>query len=152
MNLKNLIRTMGIAAFILLAGCSRLKPAVTPMPQAQTATAATMAPAIQVVLADGSSVTLAYSTVSHLPLQTLTISGKTEQGPTVPDLLAAAGVTQFTQVTIFGLYDKSLTFTPDQLNDNIILALREHAEAVNLESPNIPVDQWVLHVSKVQVQ
>ena len=79
MNLKNLIRTMGIAAFILLAGCSRLKSPATPMPQSQTATAATMAPAIQVVLADGSSVTLAYSTVSHLPLQTLSISGKTEQ-------------------------------------------------------------------------
>ncbi len=122
------------------------------MPQSLTATAATMAPAIQVVLADGSSVTMLYSTVSNLPLLTIDISGKTEQGPTVTGFLAAAGVTQFTQVTFFGLYDKSLTFTPDQLNDNIILALRSHAGAVNLESPNIPVDQWVLHVSKVTVQ
>ena len=152
MNLKNLIRTMGIASVLLLAGCSRLKPASTPMPQSLTATAATMAPPITVVLADGSSVTMLYSTVSHLPLQTLTISGKTEQGPSIPEFLAAAGVTQFTQVTLFGLYDKSLTFTRDQLNDNIILALREHAMAVNLESPNIPVDQWVLHVFKVTVQ
>jgi hypothetical protein len=82
----------------------------------------------------------------------LTISGKTEQGPTVPDFLAAAGVTDFSQVTLTGLDNRTLTFTRDQLNDNIILAFREHPRAVNLMSPNIPEAQWVLHVFKVEVQ
>lgn len=152
-NLKIMIRSIGIAAVILLAGCSGTRPASNnSTPGAQAQPTRNIAPPIEVIRADGSSVTVVYATVANLPLQILDINGKTEQGPTVPDFLAAAGVTEFSQVTLTGLNNRSLTFTRDQLNDGIILALREHPRAVNLESPDIPVEQWVLHVSKVQVQ
>jgi hypothetical protein len=153
MNPKTIVRSVGIAAFILLAGCSGVRSSIMNGGQPPaTATAADYAPPVEVFKADGTNVTLEYATISKLPLQLLKIGGKSEQGPTVPDLLRAAGVTDFTQVKFSGLYDKTLTFTPDQLNDEIILALREHPRAVNLMSPNIPEDQWVLHVFLVQVQ
>jgi hypothetical protein len=153
MNWKIMIRSMGIVAGILMAGCSGTHPAATAaLPGKSTPTSSTIAPPVLVILADGTSVTLEYATISKLPIQMLTISGKTEQGPTVPDFLAAAGVTDFSQVTLTGLDNRTLTFTRDQLNDNIILALREHPRAVNLMSPNIPEAQWVLHVFKVEVQ
>jgi hypothetical protein len=150
---KMIIRSMGIAALILLAGCSGSRSAATSAaPGQQAPTASNIAPPVEVILADGTSVTLVYATIAKLPLQLLSISGKNEQGPTVPDFLSAAGVTDFSQVTLIGLENRTLTFTRDQLNDGIILALREHPRAVNLMSPNIPVEQWVLHVFKVEVQ
>jgi hypothetical protein len=153
MNWKSLIRSMGIAAIVLLAGCSGSQNASTSvLPGKETATPNPIAPPVEVILADGTSVKLVYSTIAKLPLQMLMIAGKPEQGPTVPDFLGAAGVTDFTQVTLTGLENRTLTFTRDQLNDGIILALREHPRAVNLMSPDIPETQWVLHVFKVQVQ
>jgi hypothetical protein len=152
MNWKIMIRSMGLAAVLFLAGCSGTKPAATPLaPGQQAPTDSNIAPPIQVILADGTSVTMEYSTVSKLALQMVDIAGKSEQGPTVPDFLAAAGVTDFTQVTFTGLENRTLTFNRDQLSDSIILALREHPRAVNLMSPTIPTEQWVLHVFKVEV-
>jgi hypothetical protein len=151
--LKTILRSMVIAGFVLLAGCAGLRSSVKDLTQASpTSDASTQAPPVEVVLADGTSVTLVYQTIANLPLQFLSINGKTEQGPTIPDFLAAAGVTDFSQVTFTGLENRTLTFTRDQLNDGIILALREHPHAVNLMSPNIPDSQWVLHVFRVQVQ
>ena len=151
--MKTILRSMVIAGFILLAGCAGLRSSVKDLAQASpTSDASTQAPPVEVVRADGTSVTMVYLTIAKLPLQYLSISGKTEQGPTIPDFLAAAGVTDFSQVTFTGLENRTLTFTPDQLNDGIILALREHPHAVNLMSPNIPDSQWVLHVFRVQVQ
>ncbi len=151
--MKTILRSMVIAGFVLLAGCAGLRSSVKDLTQASpTSDASTQAPPVEVVLADGTSVTLVYQTIANLPLQFLSINGKTEQGPTIPDFLAAAGVTDFSQVTFTGLENRTLTFTRDQLNDGIILALREHPHAVNLMSPNIPDSQWVLHVFRVQVQ
>ncbi len=151
--MKTILRSMAITGFILLAGCSGLRSSIKGLTQASPTTDAnTQAPPVEVTLADGTSVTMVYSTIANLPLQMLSINGKNEQGPTVPDFLAAAGVKDFSQVTFTGLENKTLTFTREQLNDSIILALREHPRAVNLMSPNIPVDQWVLHVFRVQVQ
>ncbi|MGD0174062.1 MAG: hypothetical protein ABSC61_06480 [Anaerolineales bacterium] len=151
--MKTIFRSMAIAGFILLAGCAGLRSSVKDLGQASpTPNTSTQAPPVEVVRADGTSVTMVYLTIAKLPRQMLLINGKTEQGPTIPDFLAAAGVTDFSQVTFTGLENRTLTFTRDQLNDGIILALREHPHAVNLMSPNIPDSQWVLHVFRVQVQ
>ena len=93
MNWKILIRSTGIAAAMLLAGCSGTHPAATSiLPGQQAPTSSTIAPPVEVFRADGTSVTLVYATIAALPSQLLTISGKPEHGPTVPDLLGAAGV------------------------------------------------------------
>jgi hypothetical protein len=153
MTLTRMIRSIGIAACLLLAGCSGLRSSVKNVAQGpQTPTVSNLAPPVEVIRADGTSVTLVYATIANLPLQMLIINGKTEQGPTVPDVLAAADVKDFSQVAFFGLENRTLTFTREQLNDQIILALREHPRAVNLMSPNIPEAQWVLHVFRVEVQ
>lgn len=142
-----------MVGFILLVGCSGLRSSVKDATQASpTPNASSIAPPVKVILADGSSLTMEYSTIANLQLQTVLIAGKNELGPTIPDFLAAAGVKDFSQVTFSGLYNRTLTFTRDQLADDIILALREHPHAVNLESPNIPEAQWVLHVFQVEIR
>jgi hypothetical protein len=145
---------MGMAAFLLLAGCSGVGPSATstPLPEAETAATDAYAPPIAVILADGSSVTMTYETVSSLPLQTLEVGGKAEHGPILADFLAAAGVKKFARATFFGLYDRSLAFTSDQLTDEYILALRSKPRAVNLVSPNLAEDQWVLDVERVEIK
>jgi hypothetical protein len=145
---------MGIAAFLLMAGCSGLRSSMKPtlLPEVKTATAGSFAPPITVIRADGSSVTLTYETVAALPLQNLQIAGKSENGPILKDFLSAAGVTRFSQATFAGLDNRTLTFTPDQLSDEYILALRSKPRAVNLMSPKLAEDQWVLHVFRVEVQ
>jgi hypothetical protein len=141
-----------MAAFLLLAGCSGATAVQSvPVQGAQSATSS-VAPPITVVLADGSDVTMEYETVSKLPLQTLEIAGRSEHGPTLTTFLEAAGVAQFSRVTFFGLDDRTLSFTPDQLTDEYILALRSKSSAVNLMSPNLTEDQWVLHVFRVEVK
>ncbi len=154
MTLKRMIRTIGIAAFILLAGCSgsRSSTGNTPVPESRTTATSKYAPPVTVIRTDGSSVTMTYETISNLPLQTLTIAGRSENGPIVPDFLAAAGVTEFSQVTLTGLENRTLTFTREQLTDEYILALRSSSRAVNLMSPNLPEEQWVLHVFRVEVK
>ena len=143
-----------MAAVLLLAGCSGLRSAMKPtsLPESKTATAQSFAPPITVVRPDGSTVIMAYETIAAIPPQTLDFGGgKYEHGPILLDFLTAAGVTQFTQATFFGLEDRSLTFTPDQLSDWYILALRNKSKAVNLMSPKLTEEQWVLHVSRVEV-
>jgi hypothetical protein len=154
MTLKRMIRTFGIAAVILLAGCSGPQPSTgnTPGPESQPTATSRYAPPVTVIRTDGSSVDMTYETISKLPLQTLSIAGRSENGPIVPDFLAAAGVTEFSQVTLFGLENRTLTFTREQLTDEYILALRSSSRAVNLMSPLIPEEQWVLHVFRVEVQ
>jgi hypothetical protein len=143
---------MGIAAFFLLVGCSGLRSINGSSQASPTPNPSTQAPPVEVILADGTSVTMEYHTIANLGIQMLTIAGKTEQGPTVKDFLIAAGVKDFTQATFTGLENRTLTFTPDQLTDEYIFALREHAQAVNLMSPNLPDTQWVLHVFRVEIK
>jgi hypothetical protein len=142
---------MGLAAFLLLAGCSGAKTVQgTPIPVGQSGD--TFAPPITIVLADGSSRIMEYETVAAMPLQTLDIAGRAEHGPTLASFLDAAGVTGFNQVVFTGLENRTLTFTPDQLTDEYILALRSKSKAVNLMSPNLTEEQWVLHVFRVEVK
>jgi hypothetical protein len=154
MNLKSMIRTVGMIAFLLLAGCSGSRPSAgnTPGPESQTTATSKYAPPVTVILADGSSVIMDYEKISRLSLQTLSIAGRSENGPTVPDFLAAAGVTDFSQVTLTGLENRTLTFAREQLTDEYILALRSSSRAVNLMSPNLAEEQWVLHVFRVEVR
>jgi len=150
--LNRLIRTTAMAAFLLLAGCSGAAPKSTPVSGGQTAPTSAFAPPITVIRPDGSSVTMTYETVANLPIQTLEVAGKTEHGPILADFLAAAGVTEFSQATFFGLENRTITFTRDQLTDEYILALRSKSKAVNLTSPNLTEEQWVLHVFRVEVK
>jgi hypothetical protein len=151
--LKRTIRIAAIAAFLLLAGCAKAaSPTPTStVPGVPPPATSEIAPPITVIRPDGSSVTVTYETVSGLGLQTLEVGGRAEHGPILADFLAAAGVTEFSQATFFGLENRTLTFTPDQLTDEYILALRSKSRAVNLMSPKLTEDQWVLHVFRVEV-
>jgi hypothetical protein len=152
--LNKIFKTMGLAAFLLLAGCSGAKSPTpsSPVPEGQPAATSPFAPPITVIRPDGTSVTVTYETVAGLPPQTLEVGGKSEHGPILADFLAAAGVTEFSQATFFGLENRALAFTRDQLTDEYILALRSKARAVNLVSPKLAEDQWVLHVFRVEVK
>ena len=89
---------------LFLSACA---PAVDNAP-AEAATEAQAQPAasnslFQIVKADGTRFDVTLDAVKALPLATLQAEGKVEEGPYLKDVLALAGVTEFTEVSLTGL-------------------------------------------------
>ncbi|MGA2112781.1 MAG: hypothetical protein ABSG98_11650 [Anaerolineales bacterium] len=106
----------------------------------------------EVILPDGTSVPMPLSTLRSLTYQQITLSGNHEAGPSVTDVLSAAGVKDFSQVTVTGAGGASRTLTRAQLNDQVILSVNKSKGTAKLAGMSIPEPQWILNVSKVAVK
>lgn len=104
----------------------------------------------QVVKADGSNVGFTWDDLKKLPLATLTVEGKVEEGPKLIDVLNAAGVTGFSEVTLTGSASP-VTLTKAQVDDNTLLDFNNHG-TVKLASTYIPKPQWTKDVSEIKVK
>lgn len=56
----------------------------------------------QIIKPDGSTFDVTLDAVKALPLAVVKAEGKVEEGPYLSDILALAGVTEFTEVTLTG--------------------------------------------------
>jgi len=104
----------------------------------------------QVIKADGSSVTMSWDDLKKLPLMTISVEGKVEEGPKLSDVLKAAGVTEFSEVSLSGS-SNPVTLTRAQVDDNTILDFNNHG-TVKLSSTYIPKPEWTKDVSEIKVK
>lgn len=74
----------------------------------------------QVIKPDGSSFSMSWDDLKKLPLASLTVDGKVEEGVKLSDVLTAAGVTEYTEVSLSGS-SSPVTLTHDKVDDNTIL-------------------------------
>ncbi|MBK8780738.1 MAG: hypothetical protein IPO22_02815 [Anaerolineales bacterium] len=72
------------------------------------------------------------------------------RGPYLSDVLALAGVTEFTEVTLTGS-SNSATLTFEQVNENTILDFNNHG-TMKLSSTYIPKANWTKDVSLITVK
>ena len=115
--------------------------------QAQPATSNAL---FQIVKADGTTFDVTLDAVKALPLATLQAEGKVEEGPYLKDVLALAGVTEFTEVLLTGS-SSPVTLTFEQVDENTILDFNNHG-TMKLSSTYIPKADWTKDVALITVK
>lgn len=118
-------------------------------PQALQPTAVSTA-LFQIVKPDGSKVGMTVNDLKKLPLAQLTIEGKVEEGPKLIDILNAAGMTDFTEVTLTGS-SSPVTLTRAQVDTNTILDFNNHG-TMKLATTYIPKPNWTKDISEITVK
>lgn len=116
-------------------------------PAANTAAAETL---LQVVRADGSSQPFTADDIRGLPLAQVTVDGKVEEGPRLLEVLIAAGVSDFSEVTLTG-GSAPLTLTRAQVDDNTILDLTNRG-TLKLATTHIPKSEWTRDITTITVK
>ncbi len=104
----------------------------------------------QIVKADGTTFDVTLDAVKALPLATLQAEGKVEEGPYLKDVLALAGVTEFTEITLTGSSSPA-TLTFEQVDENTILDFNNHG-TMKLSSTYIPKANWTKDVALITVK
>ena len=104
----------------------------------------------QIVKADGTRFDVTLDAVKALPLATLQAEGKVEEGPYLKDVLALAGVTEFTEVSLTGS-SSPVTLTFEQVDENTILDFNNHG-TMKLSSTYIPKAKWTKDVAQITVK
>jgi hypothetical protein len=140
-----------LALCFVLSACGGKAPSDNSpkTPQALQPTPASTA-LFQVVRADGSSMGFTWDDLKKLPLANLSVEGKVEEGPRLIDVLKAAGVTDFSEVSLNGSSSPA-TLTKAQVDDNTILDFNNHG-TVKLASTYIPKPEWTKDVSEIRVK
>ena len=105
---------------------------------------------INVFKPDGSTVGLTYDDLKKMPLADITVEGMVEEGPKLSDVLKAAGVTDFSEISLSGSASP-VTITKAQVDDNTILDFNNHG-TVKFASTYIPKPQWTKDVSEIRVK
>lgn len=104
----------------------------------------------QVIKPDGSSIAFTWDDLKKLPLANLTVESKVEEGPKLIEVLKAAGVTDFSEVSLSGSSSPA-TLTKAQVDDNTLLDFNNHG-TVKLASTYIPKPQWTKDVNEIKVK
>lgn len=118
-------------------------------PQALQPTAVSTA-LFQIVKTDGTRFDVTLDALKTLPLTQVTAEGKVEEGPYLRDVLALAGVTEFTEVTLTGS-SNPVTLTFEQVDENTILDFNNHG-TMKLSSTYIPKAEWTKDVAEITVK
>jgi hypothetical protein len=136
---------------LLLFACSQAAEPSTPKtPQALQPTAVSTA-LFQIVKADGTRFDVTLDALKGLPLaQVQADDGKIEEGPYLRDVLALAGVTEFTEVTLTGS-SNPVTLTFEQVDKNTILDFNNHG-TMKLSSTYVPKAKWTKDVAEITVK
>lgn len=104
----------------------------------------------QVIKPDGTTQDFKWDNLKKLPLARITVEGKTEEGPKLLDVLHAAGITDFEEVTLTGS-TSPVTLTRDQVDDNTILDFTNRG-TVKLATAYLPKADWTKDISKIVVK
>ena len=149
MNKRSLHLLLVLGLF--LTACSSTQPNIDgpKTPQALQPTAVSTA-LFQIVKADGTRFDVTLNALKTLPLAQVTAEGKVEEGPYLRDVLALAGVTEFTEVTLTGS-SNPVTLTFEQVDENTILDFNNHG-TMKLSSTYIPKAEWTKDVAEITVK
>jgi hypothetical protein len=118
--------------------------------QSQSAEVSSSPALFQVIKPDGTKFDVTLDAVKALPLATLTAEGKVEEGPYLSDVLALAGITEFTQVSLSGSSSPA-TLTFEQVDENTILDFNNHG-TMKLSTTYIPKANWTKDVAEIVVK
>ena len=104
----------------------------------------------QIIKPDGTKFDVTLDAVKQLPLAQVTAEGKVEEGPYLMDVLALAGITEFTEVTLTGSSNPA-TLTFAQVDKNTILDFNNHG-TMKLSTTYIPKANWTKDVAEIVVK
>jgi hypothetical protein len=137
---------------LLLSACvSSATQAPTAAPvQVQPAEVSSSPALLQIIKPDGTKFDVTLDAVKALPLAQLTAEGKMEEGPYLSDILALAGMTKFTEVTLTGSSSPA-TLTFAQVDKNTILDFNNHG-TMKLSTTYIPKANWTKDVAVITVK
>lgn len=149
---------MGLILSLALSACGSPAPIVAPAagePASVQATEALVTVSdshilFQIIRADGTTFDATLDAVKALPLTQVTAEGKVEEGPYLSDILALAGITEFTEVTLEGSSNPA-TLTFEQVDENTILDFNNHG-TMKLSSTYIPKANWTKDVAQITVK
>ena len=144
---KNILLVSFLLFTLTLSACGASEaPASTQQAEASSSSAALF----QIIKADGTTFDVTLEAVKALPLAQLQAEGKVEEGPYLKDILALAGITEFTEVTLTGSSNPA-TLTFEQVNENTILDFNNHG-TMKLSSTYIPKANWTKDVAQITVK
>lgn len=129
---------------ILIAACAPGATA-TAVPTEETASAL-----YQIVKPDGTKFDVTLEAVKSLPLASLTVEGKVQEGPKLMDILKLAGITDFVEVTLTGS-STAVTLTREQVDDNTILDFSNRG-TMKLATTYIPKANWTKDITEIVVK
>ena len=141
---------------LIMSACTNSAVTATSTPAASAATLAAgglpTLPAgalFQVIKLDGSSVTFTLDDLKEFPLAVVSAEGKFEEGPALTDVLAAAGVTDYTSIHLDGSSSPA-DLTREEVEAGAILDFNNHG-TVKLASLAIEKASWTKDVSLIEV-
>jgi hypothetical protein len=129
----------------LISACASATDAPAQNPQSTTSSAL-----FQIIKPDGTKFDVTLDAVKQLPLAQITAEGKVEEGPYLLDVLALAGITEFTEVTLAGSSNPA-TLTFEQVDNNTILDFNNHG-TMKLSTTYIPKAEWTKDVAEITVK
>ncbi len=132
-----------LAVALLLAGCSR--SAGNPSENGKPSDAL-----LTVEIPDGENVYFTLEQMQELPITTITVEGKPEEGPSLLAALEAAGVTEFEEVTLTG-NDGSITLSFDQVHDEVILDITKR-DTLKFAATDVPKATWIHDVYLIEIK
>ncbi|MCX6058421.1 MAG: hypothetical protein NTW69_09755 [Chloroflexi bacterium] len=142
---------------LLLSACASVATTATvvSVPTATDAPPQVIQPAaskvlFQIIKADGTKFDVTLDAVKVIPLTQITVEGKVQEGPKLSDVLALAGVTDFTEVTINGSSAPS-TLIRTQVDDNTILDFSNRG-TMKLATTYIPKVNWTKDITDITVK
>jgi len=144
--------TLFIAIILLLAACAAPAATTEPPKTPQELQPTPVADALFVIVKpDGTEVGFTWDDLKKLPLAAMTAEGKVEEGVKLLDVLAAAGVTEFSQVNLSGSASPA-TLTFEQVQDEAtILDFTNHG-TVKLATPHVVKANWTKDVARIEVK
>jgi hypothetical protein len=104
----------------------------------------------KIIKTDGTEFDVTVDMIKTLPVSQVTAEGRVEEGPLLKDVLALAGVTEFTEVSLTGSSSPA-TLTFEQVDENTILDLTNRG-TLKLATTYIPKDSWTKDISEITVK
>lgn len=89
--------------------------------------------------------------IKKMPSTSLQMDGSTEQGPSIESILSTNNITDYSRVTVIGMYTDSITMTKEQVKQGSILDITNH-NTVKLASKAIKKDKWVKDIATIKVE
>lgn len=118
-------------------------------PSAQSAYPAGTGPSLNVTKPDGTSVKMDQAALSNIPTSVVNAGTASYTGIALPDLLAAAGIKDYKQITLTGS-GGSQVLTKDKVTNKMILVT--NPDGLQLVSPDLPDASWLKAVSALKVE
>ena len=151
---KTFLRLILLLIFLLTAcasattGADNIDEPKTPQSLQPTVVSTAL---FQIIKIDGTRFGVTLEALKTLPLaQVQADDGKMEEGPYLSDILALAGVSEFTEVTLTGS-SNPVTLTFEQVDKNTILDFNNHG-TMKLSSTYIPKANWTKDVAEITVK